>query len=201
MQQIFTLGKRGGVDTSPLLRFFNFFSVMIENKIEEILLEKFQEEEFQDCMLIEISMTSRNTIEVILDADEGLTLEKCQRISRHVENWLDTEGVSGGLINNDYTLEVSSPGVSRPLMYPRQYTKHIGRTLELTLKPVVIAEQETPSEEPVKLEGKLQAVDNQAVTIEYEEVRKEGKKKIKENIMKIIPFETIHKALVKISFK
>ncbi len=174
---------------------------MIENKIEEILLEKFQEPEFQDCLLIEISMTSRNTIEIILDADEGLTLEKCQRISRHVENWLDTEGVTGGLINDDYTLEVSSPGVSRPLMYPRQYTKHIGRTLELTLKPVAVDEQETPSEEPVKLEGKLQAADNQGVTIEYEEIRKEGKKKIKENIVKTISFDKINKAFVKISFK
>lgn len=168
---------------------------MIENKIEELLLEKFKEGEFQDCFLIEITMLSKKTIEITLDADEGLTLEKCQRISRFVENWLDTEGVTAGIIGDDYTLEVTSPGVSRPLMYPRQYTKHIGRTLEITSKP------EASDTEGVKYEGKLQASDNQGITIEYEEVRKEGKKKIKENIVKTIPFEKIDKAFVKISFK
>ncbi len=175
---------------------------MIENKIEELLLEKFQEAKFQDCFLIEINMTSQRTIEIILDADGSLTLEKCQRISRHVENWLDTEGVTNGVIADDYTLEVSSPGVSRPLMYPRQYVKHIGRTLEITLKNDAPATEIPSSQsEPTKLEGKLQSADNQCITIEYEEVRKEGKKKIKENIVQVIPFEKINKAFVKISFK
>ncbi len=166
---------------------------MIENKIEDLLLEKFKEGEFQDCFLIEISMTSKKTIEIILDADEGLTLEKCQRISRHVENWLDTEGVMG----DDYTIEVSSPGVSRPLIFPRQYNKHIGRNLDITLKPELTEDGTTAVQQ---LEGKLQSVDN-GITIEYETVRKEGKKKIKENIVTTIPFEKIDKAFVKISFK
>lgn len=207
MQQIFTLGERGGVDTSPLFRFVNRNSssvikiidaelefrlmIMIENKIEELLIEKFKEGEFQDCFLIEINMLSKKMIEITLDADEGLTLEKCQRISRHVENWLDTEGVMG----EDYTIEVSSPGVSRSLVYPRQYTKHIGRTLEVTCK------SESPDTEGVKYEGKLQLADNQSITLEYEEVRKEGKKKIKETIVKTLPFEKIDKSFVKISFK
>lgn len=166
---------------------------MIENKIEDLLLEKFKEDEFQDCFLIEISMTSQKTIEIILDADEGLTLEKCQRISRHVENWLDTEGGMG----DDYTIEVSSPGVSRSLMFPRQYNKHIGRTLDITLKPELAEDGTTLVQQ---LEGKLQSVDS-GITIEYETVRKEGKKKIKENIVTTIPFEKIDKAFVKISFK
>ena len=104
---------------------------MIENKIEELLLEKFKEEEFNDCFLIEINMTSKKTIEIILDADDGLTLEKCQRVSRYIENYLDTELPMG----DDYTIEVSSPGVSRALMYQRQYPKHIGRTLQITCHP------------------------------------------------------------------
>jgi ribosome maturation factor RimP len=87
-------------------------------------------------------------------------------------------------------------------MYPRQYVKHIGRTLEITLKDeALVTEIPSSAPEAVKLEGKLQAADNQGITIEYEEVRKEGKKKIKENIVQIIPFEKINKAFVKISFK
>lgn len=181
---------------------------MIENRIEELLLEKFKEGDFQDCFLIEINMTSKKTIEIILDADEGLTLEKCQRISRYIENYLDTELPMG----DDYTIEVSSPGVARPLMYQRQYPKHIGRTLQITCHPEKLnleptdtaseARQEgiSSNQEGVKIEGKLLSLDNQQITLEFEEIRKEGKKKIKETIQKVIPFEKINKAFVKLAF-
>lgn len=185
---------------------------MIENRIEELLLEKFKEEEFKDCFLIEIKMTSKKTIEIILDADEGLTLEKCQRISRYIENYLDTELPMG----DDYTIEVSSPGVARPLMYHRQYPKHIGRTLQITCHPEKLNiepnteggdlsnDKTTDDEMQIstgeKIEGKLLSVENQEITLEFEEVRKEGKKKIKETIQKVIPFEKINKAFVKLAF-
>ena len=192
---------------------------MVENRIEELLLEKFKEDEFKDCFLIEINMTSKKTIEIILDADDGLTLEKCQRISRYIENYLDTELPMG----DDYTIEVSSPGVSRPLMYQRQYPKHIGRTLQITCHPEklnleqnviakdeateggVIEEDEAKQHEAnnstgEKIEGKLLSLDNQQITLEFEEIRKEGKKKIKETIQKVIPFEKINKAFVKLAF-
>ena len=181
---------------------------MIENRIEELLLEKFKEDEFKDCFLIEINMTSKKTIEIILDADEGLTLEKCQRVSRYIENYLDTELPMG----DDYTIEVSSPGVSRPLMYQRQYPKHIGRTLQITCHPEklskgVLSDNVEPNTEGVslnpegvKIEGKLLSLDNQQITLEFEEIRKEGKKKIKETIQKAIPFEKINKAFVKLAF-
>ena len=174
---------------------------MIENRIEELLLEKFKEDEFKDCFLIEINMTSKKTIEIILDADDGLTLEKCQRISRYIENYLDTELPMG----DDYTIEVSSPGVARPLIYQRQYPKHIGRTLQITCHPEKLnvepnTEGVSPNPEGVKIEGKLLSIDNQEITLEFEEIRKEGKKKIKETIQKVIPFEKINKAFVKLAF-
>ena len=185
---------------------------MIENRIEELLLEKFKEDEFKECFLIEINMTSKKTIEIILDADEGLTLEKCQRISRYIENYLDTELPMG----DDYTIEVSSPGVARPLMYQRQYPKHIGRTLQITCHPeklnleqnteggILSKDKSTEDEMPIstgeKIEGKLLSIDNQEITLEFEEIRKEGKKKIKETIQKVIPFEKINKAFVKLAF-
>lgn len=175
---------------------------MVENKIEELLLEKFKEPDFQDCFLIEINMTSKKTIEISLDADEGLTLEKCQRVSRFIENYLDTELPMG----DDYTIEVSSPGASRPLMYQRQYPKHIGRTLQVTCHTDASKKDENTEggeiSAPVgeKFEGKLLDVDNQQITLEFEEIRKEGKKKIKETIQKVIPFENIQKAFVKLAF-
>jgi ribosome maturation factor RimP len=157
---------------------------MIEHKIENLLLEKFKETEYQELFLIEISLSPKKDLEIILDADAGLDLGKCQRISRFVENWLDTEGVLG----DNYTIEVSSPGVSRPLMMPRQYPKHIGRNLEVV------------NTEGVRYEGTLTALDADKITLTFEEIRKEGKKKIKEIKTIDIPFSTIKKALVLVKF-
>ena len=156
---------------------------MLENRIEELLLEKFKEAEYQDCFIIEIAITNKN-VEISLDADAGLEIGKCQRVSRHIEHWLDTEGVLG----EEYTIEVSSPGVSRPLVYPRQYPKHVGRFLDVT------------NREGVLIEGELKAVDNQGITLEFETIRKEGKKKIKEMQQVVIPFDKIQTALVQVRF-
>jgi ribosome maturation factor RimP len=156
---------------------------MLESKIEDLLLLKFQEPEFTDCFVIEISIVKKK-VEVILDADEGIKLNQCQRVSRHVENWLDTELPLG----EEYTIEVSSPGVSRPLVYLRQYPQHIGRTLEVT------------DTEGVTTEGELKTVENGQITLAFEQITKDGKKKIKENIQRMIPFENIKKAIVKLKF-
>jgi ribosome maturation factor RimP len=156
---------------------------MLESKIEDLLLQKFQEPEFTDCFVIEISIVKKK-VEIILDADEGIKLNQCQRVSRHVENWLDTEGVLG----EEYTIEVSSPGVSRPLVYLRQYPQHIGRTLEVT------------NTEGVTTEGELKTVENGQIMLAFEQITKDGKKKIKENIQRTIPFENIKKAIVKLKF-
>jgi ribosome maturation factor RimP len=156
---------------------------MLENKIEDLLLLKFQEPEFTDCFVIEISIVKKK-VEVILDADEGIKLNQCQRVSRHVENWLDNEGPLG----EEYTIEVSSPGVSRPLVYLRQYPQHIGRTLEVT------------DTEGVTTEGELKTVENGQIMLAFEQITKDGKKKIKENIQRTIPFENIKKAIVKLKF-
>jgi ribosome maturation factor RimP len=156
---------------------------MLESKIEDLLLLKFQEPEFTDCFVIEISIVKKK-VEVILDADEGIKLNQCQRVSRHVENWLDTELPLG----EEYTIEVSSPGVSRPLVYLRQYPQHIGRTLEVT------------DTEGVTTEGELKTVENGQIMLAFEQITKDGKKKIKENIQRTIPFENIKKAIVKLKF-
>jgi ribosome maturation factor RimP len=152
--------------------------------IEEWLYAKFAEPEFQDCFLIELSILTNKTVEIIIDADAGVTFEQCQRISRYVENLLDTEGVLG----DDYTLEVSSPGISRPLKLARQYPRNIGRTLEV---------EDT---EGGKIRGILTDVAGDKILLTYEEVRKEGKKKIKETLTKELPFEKIAKAVVQIVF-
>jgi ribosome maturation factor RimP len=156
----------------------------IEEKIHELLAAKFQEETFQDCFLVEFNLHTGNKLEVFMDSDSGLTLEKCQRISRYLESHIDEEGWLG----EKYTLEVSSPGLSRPLKLKRQYLKNIGRKVEVTFNN---GEVKT---------GLLKAADESAFTLEETVVKKEGKKKKKEVVLTEIPYDSIKKTMIIISF-
>jgi hypothetical protein len=91
-------------------------------------------------------------------------------------------------LGETYTLEVSSPGVSRPLVLPRQFKKHLGRKLVLTL------------EDNSQVTGIMKEVDEEGVLIVWEEKILEGKKKINTQFEKRCSFNTIKNALVKVSF-
>ena len=97
--------------------------------IEELLLQKFEHPAFSDCFIVEIKLANPNRLEVFVDSDTGISLEKCQKISRYLEQHLEEKK----WLSENYTLEVSSPGINRPLKFVRQYKKNIGRTLDITL--------------------------------------------------------------------
>lgn len=158
---------------------------MVETKIEGLLEQLFKEEDFQDCFLIDMNLNVNNKLEVFVDSDTGIPFSKCQKISRYLEEFIDEEGWLG----ERYVLEVSSPGVGRPLKMKRQYPKNIGRTMEVT------------DMEGVKQTGILTEVKEEAIVLEYTERVKEGKKNVTKTIVAEISFENINKALVKISFK
>ena len=66
-------------------------------------------------------------VRVFVDADEGVNLDTCASVSRQLGFLLETEDV----IDGKYRLEVSTPGVDRPLADPRQYKKNVGRPLSV----------------------------------------------------------------------
>ena len=75
--------------------------------------------------LIDLTIGGDNTIRILLDGDEGVSLQSCMEVSRKVEHNLDRE-------ENDFSLEVSSCGVGSPLTLPRQFKKNVDRKLEVT---------------------------------------------------------------------
>ncbi len=150
----------------------------------QVIEEKFGDEGFEDCFIVEIESLPGKKLNVFLDCDSGLSLSKCQQISRHLEAYLD-ESVWK---DTKYTLEVSSPGIDRPLKLLRQYKNNIGR--EVKVKVLESGEEK----------GILVAADETGITILQKIVRKEGKKKIREKVENKIPFAKIHKTLVQISF-
>lgn len=77
-----------------------------KKKSHQLLDAKFAEEGFQDCFLVDFHLSAANKLEVFVDCDSGMTLEKCRRMRpTHVEHHFD----EAGWLGESYTLEVSSP--------------------------------------------------------------------------------------------
>lgn len=84
--------------------------------------------------LEEVSVSSagrRTVVRVVVDADGGITLDDIAEVSRSVSVALDADEASFG--TSPYTLEVTSPGVDRPLTEPRHWRRNVGRLVKVTL--------------------------------------------------------------------
>lgn len=93
----------------------------VKERIEKILEQKLLED--RSYFLVDIKLSGSNKLQVFLDSDNGgITINKCAEFSRYLERYLDEDRMLG----ENYTLEVSSPGMDNPLKLLRQYTKRIG---------------------------------------------------------------------------
>ena len=104
---------------------------MIEAPLEARIQQLVEEMLGQGPIYI-VDLTLRGTrgshaIDLYLESDETLGVDTLARLSRELEFLLDAEKLMPG----PYTLRVSSPGADRPLKQPRQYRKHLGRSLRV----------------------------------------------------------------------
>ncbi|GAB2919140.1 ribosome maturation factor RimP [Micromonospora polyrhachis] len=77
----------------------------------------------------------RHVVRVIVDGDGGVSLDAVAEVSRAVSAALDTAEETGGdLVAGEYQLEVSSPGVDRPLTLPRHWRRNVGRLVKVTAR-------------------------------------------------------------------
>lgn len=127
------------------------------NRIEQLLEDNFQG---TDCFLVDIKAGANNHIQVFIDADSGLKIGRCAKISRMLERHIEEEE----LLPEKYNLEVSSPGIGQPLVLKRQYVKNIGRKVEVKLK------------DNTARKGKLTDVDGDMLKLEDIPTNKPGKK-------------------------
>ncbi|MBP7821378.1 MAG: ribosome maturation factor [Saprospiraceae bacterium] len=158
---------------------------MLEEKLRLLLEEKFLVDDLlKDCFVVDVVIGNNNKVEVFFDSDSGVTIEKCRIINRYLEGHIDENKWIEGI----YSLEVSSPGISRPLTFVRQYQRNIGRTLEVTLT------------DGTTKKAKMILADDQKIILEESVKVKEGKKNVTQIITTEIPYETIKKAIVKVTF-
>ena len=69
-------------------------------------------------------------LRIYIEREEGVTIEDCEKVSRQVSALLDVEDPIAG----EYTLEVSSPGMDRPLFSIEHYSKYVGSEVDLKLR-------------------------------------------------------------------
>lgn len=117
---------------------------------------------------------------VLVDGDEGITIDDCAEISRRLSKGLD----DAAMLQQNYLLEVSTPGADQPLKLKRQYRKHLGRKLKVKLSDQIV-------------EGKLSDIGDEKITLLIES----GNGKNKESKPLDILFSEVEKAFVVISFK
>ena len=126
-------------------------------------------------------VADKTKVLVLVDADQGMTIASCALLSRALSGELETSD----LLEEAYTLEVSSPGVDYPLTEKRQYLKNLGRLLKVYL---VTGEE---------ILGKLKEVEELGIKLGVTKKEK-GKKSIEEE--RIVSFTEIKKSIVQVSF-
>jgi ribosome maturation factor RimP len=134
-----------------------------------------------DIFLVSIRVKPVNNIKIFLDADSGLSIDKCIKINRALYKVIEEKGLYP---DGNFSLEVSSPGLGEPLILHRQYEKNVGRMVEVTLT------------EGLKKEGVLQSVTEAHIVIE----RSEGKGKKAVVLQEEIPFTAIRQTIIQVLF-
>lgn len=119
-----------------------------------------------------IAQGKHSVLRVFIDAEKGIDVDDCAAVSRQLSSVLDVEDP----ITTEYNLEVSSPGMDRPLFTLEQYEKFVGHKVQLRLR--------VPFEGRRKFAGLLKGVEGEDVVIEVD------------NEEYLLPVEAIDKANV-----
>ncbi len=150
----------------------------LKEKIEELTLAAMTNPAH---FLVEVEVSKHKPwkFTVVVDGDQGITIDDCAALSRALNDLLETQ------ITDPYTLEVSTPGLDHPLKLKRQYQKNIGRGLKVMRKDKTI------------VSGELKESEGEKIVIEA--ASGQGKKAEVKRIE--IPYNEIEKAFVTVSFK
>ncbi len=133
--------------------------------------------------IVDIHVSRSNDIRIVLDNHEGLTIKECAELSRAIESSLSMD-------EQDFHLEVSSPGLSEPLKVLPQYSKNIGRNVEVI------------TTEGQKHEGKLiRMTDNGLIIEELVKILGDKKRPEIKAVEKEFDFDRIRSTKVMVSYK
>lgn len=147
----------------------------IENFLDSIIGHS------ENVFVVSVKLNAGNNVAVFLDADDGITIDRCTQVNKALYKYIEETGLFPG---GNFSLEVSSPGVDEPLKLHRQYQKNIGRSVAVT------------TDEGSAVQGKLAEVNQDNIIIE--EKQGKGDKAITKKIT--ISFNQIKQTKVLITF-
>jgi ribosome maturation factor RimP len=150
-------------------------------KIKTLAIEKLAANPSQ--FIVDVIASQRKgpqKVLIVIDGDNGVTIDDCADLSRELSKSLDELA----WLDQSYSLEVSTPGLDQPLVLLRQFKKNIGRGLKVKTQTEIV-------------EGKLTEVSEEKINL----LQEIGSGKKKETKTVEIPFSSIEKAFVLVSFK
>lgn len=127
---------------------------MIQTEIENLLRPCITSMgyEFWGCQYL---MQGRHALlRVFIDKESGIGIEDCEKVSRQISAVMDVEDP----ISGQYSLEVSSPGIPRPLFYSEQYQRYVGEIVDIKLSKPIARQR--------KFTGKIVSADAQNVVLD-----------------------------------
>jgi Uncharacterized protein conserved in bacteria len=151
----------------------------VSSKLEQLqaLLAPVVEALGYQCWGVEfISQGRHSLLRVYIDHPNGILIDDCEKVSRQISGVLDVEDP----ISGEYTLEVSSPGMDRPLFTLEQFAAHVGAQVKIRLR--------SPYEGRRNFQGVLRGVEEQDVVVQVD------------NHEYLLPIESIDKANIIPSF-
>jgi ribosome maturation factor RimP len=132
----------------------------VSSKLEQLqaLLAPVVEALGYQCWGIEFLSQGRHSLlRVYIDHENGILIDDCEKVSRQISGVLDVEDP----ISSEYTLEVSSPGMDRPLFRLEQFAAHAGELVKIKLR--------SPYEGRRNFQGLLRGVEEQDVVVLVED--------------------------------
>ncbi|MCK5146023.1 hypothetical protein KAR48_04660 [bacterium] len=146
-------------------------------RIKQIVQELFYDDEIEVVDVLIRGSARNRIIEILVDRDGGVLLDDCAKLSRKLADHLELLESELGL--DKYRLEVSSPGLTRPLKTRRDFKRNIQRRVKIEWKQ----------------EGRTQSLEGRIIDAEEMQVKIELKKSTA-----AIPYEDIEKAVIQIDW-
>jgi ribosome maturation factor RimP len=130
---------------------------MLEAKLTRILEPVVESLGYELVLLEYVPQRGGGLVRLFIDSLGGITLKDCERVSREVSGTLDVEDP----IPQGYRLEVSSPGMDRPLVKPEHFERFVGRDVAIRLS--------VPRSGRRRFSGRLLGYANRSVSVQTED--------------------------------
>lgn len=148
--------------------------MLLENQVRELILPAIHHMGYDVVRVKLMEGSKRSTLQVMIERLDGkdITLKDCEAVSHQASALLDVEDP----VKTEYNLEVSSPGVDRPLVKLKDFERFSGHEIKLTTQ--------LPIEGRKRFRGEIKTVDGEDITLNLTD----------EKVEAVIAFENVASA-------